>query len=206
MPQVFELTPKKWPKQSRSKSTFDALVDACTLVLPKLGYSGTSTNHIAYTAGVGIASLYEYFPGKDAIIALVIQKLNERVLLQLAKRAMSIKNLAPEQLMKAWLGEIYTCLLQEQELIRVVSLEVPFSQHIFQAQDLAQQLLQFSEALENKSLNVLPQKQSKASMYLIVNLVVGSMTQLVIDPPKDIPAEALIETLSQKLNLWIFQS
>jgi AcrR family transcriptional regulator len=204
MPQVFELEPKKWPKQQRSQATFNALIDACTLVLPKLGYAGTSTNHIADAAGVGIASLYEYFPGKDAIIALVIKNLSDRVFTQLGKRAISLKDLPPQQFMEAWLNEIYACLLEEQNIIRVISLEVPFSQHIFQTEDLAQQILQFSEALEQQSLDFLPKKQSKASMFLIVNLVVGSMTQLLIEPPKDISAEELITELSLKLNQWIF--
>jgi len=49
-------------------------------LLPELGYAGTTTNHIAERAGVNVASLYEYFPGKDAIVAQVAERLVERVL------------------------------------------------------------------------------------------------------------------------------
>ena len=51
MSQPFDLTPKKLPKQARSRATFDAVVDACALVLPQQGYAGTTTNHIAEAAG-----------------------------------------------------------------------------------------------------------------------------------------------------------
>ena len=54
--------------QRRAQLTFDALVEACARLLPELGYAGVTTNHVAEAAGVGIASLYEYFPGKDAIV------------------------------------------------------------------------------------------------------------------------------------------
>lgn len=204
MSQAFELEPKKWPKQARSKATFDALVDACTLVLPQLGYAGTTTNHIADAAGAGIASLYEYFPGKDAIIVLTIQNLNNRIFNQLAKRATSIGGLPKNLLMQAWLNEIYECLSDEKELIRVITLEIPYRQQLPQTMDLAQQLIGFAEVLEVKSSSVLPTKQSKASMYLIVNLVVSSMITLVIAPPNNLSEKEVIDELSERLNQWIF--
>src|SRR4029453_18964712 len=87
LPQARDLEPRKRPAQARSQATFDALVDACTGLLPRLRYAGTTTNHIAERAGVSIASLYEYFPGKDAIVAQVAERLVDRVLRRLAKEA-----------------------------------------------------------------------------------------------------------------------
>ena len=77
--QDVDLAPKKRPVQERSRATFEALVDACALLLPERGYAGTSTNHVAARAGVNIASLYEYFPGKDAIVAQVAERLVDHV-------------------------------------------------------------------------------------------------------------------------------
>ena len=158
MPQSFDLQAKKQPSQARSKATFKALVEACTLILPKRGYAGTSTNHIAETAGVGIASLYEYFPGKDAIIALAIEEMNKRILNELAQTALALSKTPKEKIMKQWLYGIYHCLKKEQDFLRVTLLEVPFSEHINQEQGLAQQLIHFSELLEQGAANVLPKK------------------------------------------------
>lgn len=204
MPQLYELKPKKWPKQARSKATFDALIDGCTLVLPKLGYAGTTTNHIADAAGVGIASLYEYFPSKDAIIALAVERMNHRILAKLAQTAIALKDVSKEAMMHSWLTGIYDCLCQERDIIRVVLLEVPYSEQVAQQQGFNQQLIYFSEMLEQGASDVLPKKQSKASMYLIVRLVVSSLTQLVINPPKAVEAEDVIQELSGKLNTWVF--
>lgn len=60
---------RKQPSQSRSKATIDAILTAAAQVLIEGGYSDASTNRIADHAGVGIGSLYEYFPGKEAIFA-----------------------------------------------------------------------------------------------------------------------------------------
>jgi AcrR family transcriptional regulator len=63
------LSPRKTPRQHRSRATVEALLEATTDILIRDGYAKLTTNRIAERAGVNIASLYQYFPGKDAIVA-----------------------------------------------------------------------------------------------------------------------------------------
>jgi AcrR family transcriptional regulator len=63
------LSPRKTPRQERSRATVEALLEATTDILSREGYAKLTTNRIAERAGVNIASLYQYFPGKDAIVA-----------------------------------------------------------------------------------------------------------------------------------------
>src|SRR4029453_18822354 len=63
------LSPRKTPRQERSRATVDALLEAATDILERDGYAKLTTNRIAARAGVNIASLYQFFPGKDAIVA-----------------------------------------------------------------------------------------------------------------------------------------
>jgi AcrR family transcriptional regulator len=63
------LSPKKTPRQDRSRVTVDAILEATTDILVRDGYAALTTNRIADRAGVNIASLYQYFPGKEAIVA-----------------------------------------------------------------------------------------------------------------------------------------
>jgi len=64
-----KLSPRKTPRQERSRATVEALLEATTDILIREGYSKLTTNRIAERAGVNIASLYQYFPGKDAMVA-----------------------------------------------------------------------------------------------------------------------------------------
>ena len=57
----------KQPRQARSKATVEAILEAATRILVTSGYASATTNSIARYAGVGIGSLYEYFPNKEAI-------------------------------------------------------------------------------------------------------------------------------------------
>jgi AcrR family transcriptional regulator len=63
------LLPRKLPSQERSRFTVQAILEAATHILVREGYARLTTNRIAERAGVNVASLYQYFPGKDAIVA-----------------------------------------------------------------------------------------------------------------------------------------
>jgi len=63
------LSPRKTPRQERSRATVEALLEATADILIREGYARLTTNRIAERAGVNIASLYQYFPGKEAIVA-----------------------------------------------------------------------------------------------------------------------------------------
>jgi AcrR family transcriptional regulator len=62
-------SPRKRPQQERSRATVEAILDAAADILARQGASRLTTNHVADRAGVNIASLYQYFPNKQAILA-----------------------------------------------------------------------------------------------------------------------------------------
>ena len=64
-----KLSPRKTARQDRSRATVEALLEATADILVRHGYAKLTTNRIAERAGVNIASLYQYFPGKEAIVA-----------------------------------------------------------------------------------------------------------------------------------------
>lgn len=70
---------RKIPAQARSRATIDAILSAATRILLSIGYDKASTNKIADLAGVGIGSVYEYFPGKEAIYAEVRRREDQRL-------------------------------------------------------------------------------------------------------------------------------
>jgi len=71
------LSPRKLPRQARSQATVDALLDATAQVLVERGYARLTTNAVAERAGVSIGSLYQYFPGKDALLIALMRREKE---------------------------------------------------------------------------------------------------------------------------------
>lgn len=72
--------PRKHAAQKRSRATVDALIEATARILVTEGFEKASTNRIAETAGVSIGSLYQYFPGKEALVAAVIDRHHQEVM------------------------------------------------------------------------------------------------------------------------------
>src|SRR5580698_3835386 len=68
------LNARKTPRQKRSVATVGAILDAAARILEKQGFDAYSTNAVAARAGVSIGSLYQYFPGKDAITRALIER------------------------------------------------------------------------------------------------------------------------------------
>jgi AcrR family transcriptional regulator len=68
------VNPRKRPVQSRSKETCEAILAAAARILEERGLEAANTNAIAELAGVGVGSLYQYFPGKEAIFAELIRR------------------------------------------------------------------------------------------------------------------------------------
>src|ERR1700679_1583255 len=81
------LKPRKIPRQSRAEQTVATILEAAARVLESKGLDGLNTNLVAQRAGVSVGTLYQYFPGKDAII-VALSKREHAVFLVEAKGAL----------------------------------------------------------------------------------------------------------------------
>jgi AcrR family transcriptional regulator len=75
--------PRKDPRKSRSREMVDAILDGALRAFlgtseptldPDAEARGPSVNRIAEIAGVSVGSLYQYFPGKTAIVAALVRR------------------------------------------------------------------------------------------------------------------------------------
>ncbi|MEK6397842.1 MAG: TetR/AcrR family transcriptional regulator [Terriglobus sp.] len=72
--------PRKQPSQERSRETVAVILEAAARILESRGLEGYNTNAVAEKAGVSIGSLYQYFPGKDALTIALILSFEEDLL------------------------------------------------------------------------------------------------------------------------------
>lgn len=69
--------PRKDPRQERSRSTVDAILEAAGQLIERqeeAKQSRVSTTHIAERAGVSVGSLYQYFPNREALVAALLRR------------------------------------------------------------------------------------------------------------------------------------
>lgn len=67
-------TPRKRPNQSRSRALVDAVAQACLHILDEEGDEALTMARIAEVSGAAVGSIYQYFPNKDAIVAMLYER------------------------------------------------------------------------------------------------------------------------------------
>ncbi|SFU30302.1 transcriptional regulator, TetR family [Methylobacterium sp. 174MFSha1.1] len=82
---TLRLPQRKWPVQARAGATIDAILEASAQLL-ETGRP-TSTNAIAERAGVSIGTLYQYFDGRDAVVAALSRRLREALVVAVGEAA-----------------------------------------------------------------------------------------------------------------------
>jgi AcrR family transcriptional regulator len=66
---------RRMPRQKRAVDTVEAIIEASARIIAADGAAALNTNRIAERAGVGIGTLYEYFPNKDAILVAIARRI-----------------------------------------------------------------------------------------------------------------------------------
>ena len=86
---------KKVPTQGRSRQMVDALIEATARTIADRGWQATTTNHIAARAGVSVGSLYQYFEGREDLLAALMQRERTRILARLDEAMPGLIEAAP---------------------------------------------------------------------------------------------------------------
>jgi AcrR family transcriptional regulator len=123
--------PVRKARQARSRATVEAIVEAAARILAEQGWQGLNTNTVARRAGVSVGSVYEYFPDKQAIVWVIMDRHLSRAeaLLQTAESSPA-GALAPGSI-PAFLAASFIGLHQEDpKLHRVLSSEVPVTEEL----------------------------------------------------------------------------
>ncbi|MFO0696894.1 MAG: TetR/AcrR family transcriptional regulator [Polyangiales bacterium] len=195
------LEPKKRPQQARSRATFDAIVTACEELLPERGYLGLTTNTIAERAGVSIASLYEYFHTKDAIVVEVVDRAIERVIHTYRDSLTEAFALPPRDMLHHWIRIIYAEAKREEKLASALLLTFPFILQVpsvLRVQALVTDLVRHAYATRPNRETEL----SAESLYLMQAMTAGTVLSLVLRPTPDTDPDAVLSALADRIYAW----
>jgi AcrR family transcriptional regulator len=69
-----DVSPRKSPRQARSRRMKEDLLEAAARVLERHGAEHFTTNHVAEAAGASVGSVYQYFPNKAALLVALHER------------------------------------------------------------------------------------------------------------------------------------
>ena len=117
---------KKQPRQARSIATVAAIVEAATYILSRGGLAEFTSNKVAERAGVNVASFYQYFPNKEALLFYIVQRTWEEQLKRL-EPILAAGAPSPAERLRAFTRELMLIEAAEAELrrgLRAASVEL----------------------------------------------------------------------------------
>ena len=118
-------TPRKRPRQARSRATVDTILQASARVLVRRGFDGFTTNEVAAAAGVSIGSLYQYFPNKEALVAALIMQHVEAMSAAILSELTRVAQLPMAQAVRAVIELTVRAHAIDPELHQVLTEQVP---------------------------------------------------------------------------------
>lgn len=110
------------PKQARSISMKERILDTAYRIFCEKGYYQTTTNEIAKTAGISIGSLYSYFKDKDTIFLEILERYHREFIT--ANERMKHALQASRQDVRAWLRDMIEGLIAVHEIGRDLNHEI----------------------------------------------------------------------------------
>ena len=103
----------------------DALVEATARILVKEGFDKASTNRIAEVAGVSVGSLYQYFPGKEALVAAVIERHQQQIMQTVRSELAEVLAEPVEKAMRMLVAIAVKAHRVDPKLHRVLAEQIP---------------------------------------------------------------------------------
>jgi AcrR family transcriptional regulator len=187
------LSPKKQPSTARGEHTYRTLVTATARLLEQKGYEALTTNHVARRAGVGVASVYEFFPSKHALVAAVVDQTVESVLLELTADLEDALAHGRDPVAE-WIGKMFTVIGKRKRLFSVLVQEVPFfwqTPSVLAARARLHELTVRARALSGAT----DAPHMEAMTYLMPIMVAHAVLDSVVRPPKGLEVHALESAL-----------
>jgi AcrR family transcriptional regulator len=203
MPRRPRTHPRRVPGQDRSRATVRALLEATARVLIREGYDRASTNRIAQVAGVNIASLYQYFPSKEALVAAVFEQYLERVRLALTGALLRAEALplmtAVEQLVRAF----FSVHDADPALHRALLIHVPQVDRVNPMIALKLEVTQALVRLFERRRRELRSKNPALAAHLVVTCVDAIKQAAVLDDARVLRAAPFVNEVLALVSRYL---
>ncbi|MFA5120840.1 TetR/AcrR family transcriptional regulator [Zavarzinia sp.] len=192
MAEAVDLSMKKRPTQGRSQATVDAVLTAAAQLLGERGYGALTTNHIAERAGVSIGSVYQYFPGKEAIVAKLVERAVDEILAEFGAGLLGVQadfRRAAEVL--------YDTIDRRAPLVRAIQYEIPFLRDLPAVATLRERLLVLAGQIYAQSIGRNAFSRPNVAAFQLTAMIQSAVLESILAPLPGMTRADAIETLAE---------
>jgi AcrR family transcriptional regulator len=188
-----DANPRKLPRQARSKATVDAVVTAAAQVLIEQGYEGATTMRVAERAGVSIGSLYQYFPNKESLIAVLIERHADQIV-EIMERALNDPaNATLEDGLRAIIRAGTSAHHLDPKLHKILNEEVPRTGRLAKAMDTSRLLTRALERFLRAHAQEMRPGCDPAIAAVVIETALEALSHKAVIDRRDLLANGIIE-------------
>lgn len=177
------VSPRKRPRQDRSRKTVEAILTATARVLVSEGYESCTTNRVAAAAGASIGSLYQYFPNKEALVVAVMERHLEQLKVALAERLVALAGADLETAVREMVRALLEVRRLQPRLHRVLLEQVPRIGALKRLHELHGQYQPLVAAWLEANRAHLGVPNPSVAAYVLIGAVEGVLMRVMVERP-----------------------
>ena len=189
------LKPRKLPRQARSRATFDAILGGCARVLERGGYESLTTNRVAEAAGVGIGTLYDFFPNREAIVVALAEQRLARLAAEVKDGLAAAEGLAAYHAIDLLIRRITRAVAADRALYRVLLREARFLRDSPETRRALETFFELAQHASQRVRNRVALLDPPADVWLIGRVLAHAVLEIAWQARGEPSRERLTESL-----------
>jgi AcrR family transcriptional regulator len=200
-------TPKKQPRQQRSRATVDYILRAAAQILDQDGSLRLNTNRIAEKAGVAVASLYQYFPNKEAIVnALFTMELSEEEA-ELSRRTVELKEASIKQAIRVGVESTIGVHAKKPKLVKSILESLPLVGGAELLAAARQKVIDLvKQTMHARKSEIRSARNLEIKAFVVVHAIEGIIHAAAMERPEYLKDPAFAEELVELIDRFLLES
>lgn len=194
---------RKRPQQQRSRQMVDTLIEATARTIARHGLDATTTPLIAETAGVSVGSLYQYFDGKEALIAALLDKLARDVTRMLNQRVVLTEQVTLQDMVRTSIRLTLALMHNDEGLY----LEIARNWHRLPvhrvADTLEQHVMEMGRIYFLKHLHDYPIPDLQVRLFVAYNSVLFTLVRFISQERALLTEDEVVEGLTAMVTAYL---
>jgi AcrR family transcriptional regulator len=199
--------PKKKPRQERSRTTVDYILAAAAQILDQDGSRRLSTNRIAQKAGVAVASLYQYFPNKEAVVNALFKKELSEELAEFTKRSAEVKDGSIKDVIRVGVKSTIEVHARKPKLVKSILEAIPLLGEAEALIGARQKVIELvCETMRARQGELRSPKNFEIKAFLVVHAIESIIHAAANERPEYLTDDAFAEELVALIDRFVLEA
>jgi AcrR family transcriptional regulator len=191
---------RRVPTQSRSREKYEKLIETARELIGSKGNDSVSMREISKHSGVALASIYQYFPDKNAILYAIMERLFEQVRTELKQALEGCENIDDLINQVSQIVDYFHLMFKQDPVLSILWAGLQANPELVEldVKDSQRNAKLISEKI--CSMLELDNQQGIYEASLLIVHLIGPTTRLTLTLPEE-QSKALIEEFKEIIRL-----